>query len=123
KQETDRLDSVAVIGLAGRFPGASNVEQFGRNLFAGLESVTTFTDEQLLSAGVEPSLVKAPNYVKAGVLLDGVELFDATFFGYTPREAELTDPQHRVFLECAWEALEDAGYDSDKTRLRIGVVA
>ena len=78
-------------------------------------SVTTFTDDQLLSAGVEPNVVHAPNYVKAGVLLDGVELFDAEFFGYTPREAELTDPQHRIFLECAWEALEDAGYDPDRT--------
>jgi acyl transferase domain-containing protein len=122
-QESDRLDSVAVIGVAGRFPNAPNVEQFGKNLCAGLESVNTFTDEQLLSAGVEPSLVQAPNYVKAGVLLDGIELFDAPFFGYTPREAELTDPQHRVFLECAWEAMEDAGYDPDRTRLRIGVFA
>jgi acyl transferase domain-containing protein len=109
--------------MAGRFPDAPNIEQFGKNLCAGVESVTTFTDEQLLSAGVEPSLIQAPNYVKAGILLDGVELFDAGFFGYTPREAELTDPQHRVFLECAWEALEDAGYDPDRTRLRIGVFA
>ncbi len=88
-----------------------------------MESVTTFTDEQLLSAGVDASIVQSPNYVKAGVLLDGVELFDARFFGFTPREAELTDPQARIFLECAWEALEDAGYDADRTRLRIGVFA
>ncbi len=121
--ETDQLDRIAVIGMAGRFPAAPDIEQFGKNLCAGVESVTTFTDEQLLSAGVEPGLVQAPNYVKAGVLLDGVELFAAEFFGYTPREAELTDPQHRVFLECAWEALEDAGYDPDRTRLRIGVFA
>jgi acyl transferase domain-containing protein/acyl carrier protein len=121
--ETDQLDSIAVIGMAGRFPDASDVERFWKNLCTGVESVTTFADEQLLSAGVEPSLVGAPNYVKAGVLLDGVELFAAEFFGYTPREAELTDPQHRVFLESAWEALEDAGYDPDRTRLRIGVFA
>jgi len=122
-QETDQLDRIAVIGMAVRFPAAPNIEQFWMNLCAGVESVTTFTDEQLLSAGVEPYLVQAPNYVKAGVFLDGVELFDAKFFGYTPREAELTDPQHRVFLECAWEALEDASYDPDRTRLRIGVFA
>ena len=122
-QEPDQLDRIAIIGMAGRFPGAPDIDQFGKNLCAGIESVTTFTDEQLLSAGVEPSLLQAPNYVKTGVLLDGVELFDAEFFGYTPREAELADPQHRLFLECAWEALEDAGYDPYKSRLRIGVFA
>jgi phthiocerol/phenolphthiocerol synthesis type-I polyketide synthase E len=122
-QETDQLETIAVIGMAGRFPNASNIEQFGKNLCADVESVTTFTDDQLLAAGVQPSLVQAPNYVKAGVLLDGVELFDAELFGFTPRDAELTDPQHRVFLECAWEALDDAGYDPDRTQLRIGVFA
>lgn len=121
--KADQLDRIAVIGMAGRFPGASSIEQFAKNLFAGVESVTTFTDDQLLSAGVDPNLVEAPNYVKAGVVLEGIELFDAGFFGYTPREAELTDPQQRVFLECAWEALEDAGYDPDRTRLRVGVFA
>ena len=121
--ETDQLDRIAVVAMAGRFPDAPDVERFWKNLCAGVESVTAFTDEQLLSAGVEPSLVQAPNYVKAGVVLDGVELFAAEFFGFTPREAELTDPQHRLFLECAWEALEDAGYDPDRTRLRIGVFA
>jgi acyl transferase domain-containing protein/acyl carrier protein len=123
EHETDQLDKIAVIGMAGRFPNASSIEQFGKNLCAGIESVTTFTDEQLLAAGVQPNLIQAPNYVKAGVLLDGVELFDAELFGYTPRDAELTDPQHRVFLECAWEALDDAGYDPDRTQLRIGVFA
>lgn len=121
--KTDQLDKIAVIGMAGRFPNASSIEQFGKNLCAGIESVTTFTDDQLLAAGVQPSLIQAPNYVKAGVLLEGVELFDGELFGYTPRDAELTDPQHRVFLECAWEALDDAGYDPDRTQLRIGVFA
>src|ERR1017187_4158502 len=122
-QETYQLDRIAVIGMAGRFPGAADIDQFRKNLCAGVESVTTFTDEQLLSAGVEQSLLQEPNCVKAGVLLDGADLFAAEFFGYTPREAELTDPQQRVFLECAWEALEDAGYDPDRTRFRIGVFA
>jgi acyl transferase domain-containing protein/acyl carrier protein len=122
-QETDQLDRIAVIGMAGRFPGAADIGQFRKNLSAGVESVTTFTDEQLLSAGVERGLLQEPNCVKAGVLLDGADLFAAEFFGYTPREAELTDPQQRVFMECAWEALEDAGYDPDRSRLRIGVFA
>lgn len=122
-QEIDQLDGIAIIGMVGRFPSAANIEQFWKNLCAGIESVTHFTDDQLLSAGVDPSLVQSPNYVKAGFVLDGVELFDAKFFGYTPREAELTDPQVRLFLECSWEALEDAGYDPDRTPLRIGVFA
>ena len=122
-QEADQLDRIAVIGMAGRFPDAPDLGQFWKNLCAGVESVTTLTDEQLASAGVEPEVIRAANYVKSNVLLEGIDLFDARFFGFTPREAELTDPQHRLFLECAWEALEDAGYDSDKTRLRIGVVA
>jgi acyl transferase domain-containing protein/thioesterase domain-containing protein len=119
--ETKQFDGIAVIGMVGRFPGASNTENLWKNLCAGVESITTFTDDQLLSAGVDPSLLRSPNYVKTNFLLDGIELFDANFFGITPRDAELTDPQHRIFLECAWEALEDAGYDADQTPLRIGV--
>jgi acyl transferase domain-containing protein len=122
-QETEQIEKIAIVGMAARFPDASSVEQFGKNLCAGKESVTTFTDEQLLGAGVQPKLVQSPNYVKAAVLLGDVELFDAELFGFNPRDAELTDPQHRVFLECAWEALEDAGYDPDRTQLRIGVFA
>jgi acyl transferase domain-containing protein/thioesterase domain-containing protein len=122
-QEVDQLDKIAVIGMAGRFPDAPSIDKFGQNLCAGIESVTTFTDQQLLAAGVPPKLIQSPNYVKTGVLLEGVDLFDAGFFGYTPREAQLTDPQHRMFLEIAWEALEDAGYDPDRGRLRVGVFA
>lgn len=122
-QETGISERIAVIGMAGRFPDAPDVEQFWENLRAGLESVTTFTDELLVSSGVEPKLLQTPNYVKAGLLLEGIELFDAEFFGITPREAELTDPQHRIFLECAWEALENAGYSPDGSELRIGVFA
>jgi acyl transferase domain-containing protein len=123
QQETEQLEGIAVIGMAGRFPGASDIEQLWKNLCAGVESITTFTDEELLSAGVDPCLVHSPDYVKSNFLLDGVELFDADFFGFNPRDAELTDPQHRIFLECAWEALEEAGYDPDQTPLRIGVLA
>ncbi len=120
---SDDLDRIAVIGIAGRFPSAPNLDQFWKNLCNGVESVTAFTDEQLLAAGVEPADLKSKDCVKAGVLLEDVDLFDAGFFGYNPRDAELMDPQHRFFLECAWEALEDAGYDANRTRLRIGVFA
>ena len=122
-EENDQLEGLAIVGIAARVPDASNPEQFWKNLCAGVESVTRFSDEELLAAGVDPGLLQLPNYVKSGVLMEGVDSFDAGFFGVSPREAELTDPQHRIFLECAWEALEDAGYDSDRTRLRIGVYA
>ncbi len=106
-----KQDGIAIIGMAGRFPGADNVEQFWQNLCNGVESISVFTDEELLAAGVEPQLLRKPNYVKARPIMKNIDLFDANFFGYSPREAELTDPQHRFFLECAWEALELAGYD------------
>jgi amino acid adenylation domain-containing protein len=114
---------IAVVGLAGRFPGAKSVDQLWRNLVNGVESITRFSDEELLAAGVDPALVADPNYIKAKGILGGVDLFDAAFFGHNPRSAELTDPQHRVFLECAWEALESAGYDADRYPGRIGVFA
>ena len=123
KHENGHLEGIAVIGMAGRFPGAASIEQFWQNLCDGKESVTKFTDAQLLSAGVDPRVLQDPSYVKAGVLLEGIDLFDAEFFGLSPREAKLTDPQHRLFLECAWQALEDAGYDPEKTQHRIGVFA
>ena len=123
QHETGELDGIAVIGMAGRFPGAANLEEFWRNLRDGKESVTTFTDEQFLAAGVDPSVVRDPRCVKAGVLLDGIDLFDAEFFGFPPNEAKLTDPQHRIFLECAWQALENAGYDPERTPQRVGVFA
>jgi phthiocerol/phenolphthiocerol synthesis type-I polyketide synthase E len=122
-QDTEHLERIAVIGIAGRFPGAANTEQYWENLCKGIESVARFSDEQLLTAGAEPALLSDPSYVKAGVVLDGVELFDASFFGFSPREAELMDPQHRVFLECAWEALEDAGHVPDSGQGRVGVFA
>jgi acyl transferase domain-containing protein/acyl carrier protein len=112
---------IAVIGLVGRFPGADNLDEFWRNLRQGVESVTFFTDEELLALGVEPAAVRSPNFVKAAPILRGIGLFDAAFFGYSPREAELLDPQHRLFLECAWEALEHAGYDPERYQGLIGV--
>ncbi len=112
---------IAIVSLAGRFPGASSVEQFWHNLRNGVESITFFSDEELIAAGVDPSQVTDPNYVKARPILQDVEHFDAAFFGYSPREAELMDPQHRLFLECSWEALERAGYDPQTYEGLVGV--
>ena len=111
-------DMIAIVGMAGRFPGAGNVDGFWTNLVTGVESIRTFTDAELDAAGATRS---APGFVPRGSVMDGVELFDAPFFGMSPREAELTDPQHRVFLECAWTALEHAGYDPATFAGRIGV--
>ncbi|HSL83888.1 MAG TPA: type I polyketide synthase, partial [Thermoanaerobaculia bacterium] len=101
---------VAVVGMAGRFPGARDLTELWRNLREGREAVSRFGDDELLAAGVEPALLADPSYVKAGSVLDGADLFDAPFFGYSAREAELLDPQQRLFLEQVWHALEDAGY-------------
>jgi acyl transferase domain-containing protein len=120
----DRTGSeVAIIGMACRFPGAGNVEAFWRNITEGRESITVLSPEEMLAAGVDPRMLKHPDYVGAAAVLDGAELFDASFFGYTPREAEIMDPQQRLFLECAWEALENAGYAAAKYPGSIGVFA
>ncbi|MFN6517004.1 MAG: SDR family NAD(P)-dependent oxidoreductase [Nostoc sp. CreGUA01] len=116
-------DEIAIIGMAGRFPGANKVDSFWENLRDGVESISFFTDEELISAGVEPSLLNDPNYVKASGILENIDLFDASFFGFSPREAEITDPQHRLFLECVWEALENAGYNSEIYDGQIGLFA
>ncbi len=104
------LDAIAIIGIAGRFPGAADVPQFWRNICSGVESITHFAPEAIDDAFSAVQRAD-PAYVPARSVLDGVELFDADFFGMHPREAALIDPQHRVFLECCWEAFEDAGYD------------
>jgi acyl transferase domain-containing protein/alpha-ketoglutarate-dependent taurine dioxygenase/acyl carrier protein len=123
RPQDELLDGVAIVGLACRFPGARNADEFWRNLAAGVESVTVFSDEELLAAGVDAEVLRDPGYVKAAPVLQDIDLFDAGLFGYSPREAELMDPQQRIFLECAWEALENAGYDSETCRERIGVYA
>jgi acyl transferase domain-containing protein len=119
----DDSSGIAVIGMAGRFPGAANVDEFWRNLRDGVESISFFTDEEMVAAGIDPARVSNPDYVNARGVLDGVELFDAAFFRITPRDAEITDPQQRIFLECAWEALENAGYNCEKYDGLIGVYA
>jgi acyl transferase domain-containing protein len=119
--EAIRGTDIAVIGMAGRFPGAPDLETFWRNLREGVESISFFREDELRAWGVEEAALAHPRYVKARGVLDGAELFDAGFFGYSPREAETMDPQHRVFLECAWEALESAGYASERDSGPVGV--
>src|SRR5205807_155109 len=87
------------------------------------ESISFFSEQELIASGIDPAEFNAPRYVKAGAVLEDIECFDASFFGITPRDAQLTDPQHRLFLECAWEALEHAGYTPDRYRGRIGIYA
>jgi acyl transferase domain-containing protein/surfactin synthase thioesterase subunit len=118
-----RFRDIAIIGMACRFPGASTSDRFWHNLIGGVESITRFSDEELLAAGVEPRLVSDPHYVKAAPLLVDHDGFDAAFFGYAPREARLMDPQQRLFLEVAWEALEDAGYDPLGDKGVVGIYA
>src|SRR5436190_21006769 len=104
------MNDFAIVGLACRFPGARNVVEFWRNLGDGLESISFFSDRELVESGVDPALMRHPHYVKARGVLGEVDGFDAHFFGISARGAEIMDPQHRLFLECAWEALESAGY-------------
>ncbi|MBV9773484.1 MAG: amino acid adenylation domain-containing protein [Gemmatimonadetes bacterium] len=114
---------IAVIGTAGRFPGARDVEEFWRNLREGVDAISFFTEEEMVASGVSPETFRAPGYVPAFGMMPDPELFDAAFFGLSPREATILNPQHRVFLECAWEALERAGYTPESARGRIGVYA
>ena len=105
-------NKIAVIGMACRFPGASNLEEYWQNLVSGKEGLKFFTDEEL--AEFDPdyeNLRKNPDYVKVRGILNDIDKFDAPFFGMTPKEAAGTDPQHRVWLETAWHALENAGCD------------
>lgn len=114
---------IAVIGTACRFPGARNVNEFWRNLRDGVESISFFSDAEMIAAGADPKRLTNPDLVRAAGSLSDIDLFDASFFGYSPREAELIDPQQRFFLECAWEALETAGYDPQGIEDTTGVFA
>jgi amino acid adenylation domain-containing protein len=113
--------AIAIVGMAGRFPGAASVEALWVNLVAGVEGITFSTPGELAAAGVDPALSNAENFVPAFGVLDDAYGFDAAFFGYSPREARLMDPQQRVFLECAFAALEDAAHDPDRSPARVAV--
>jgi non-ribosomal peptide synthase protein (TIGR01720 family) len=122
-EELGGVEGIAVVGMAGRFPGADGVDAFWANLRAGVESIRRLSPDELREAGVDPALAAHPDYVPARGTVDGIEWFDAAFFGIPPREAEVTDPQHRLFLEVAWEALERAGMDPSRAPGRVGVYA
>ncbi len=115
------IESIAIVGMSGRFPGAADVDEFWQNLQAGKESIEMLSDDELRSQGIPDSVLAKPNYVKARSAVDGMELFDASFFGFNPNEARILDPQHRLFLECAWAALENAGYDVETYPGTVGV--
>ncbi|MFC2146276.1 beta-ketoacyl synthase N-terminal-like domain-containing protein [Acidobacteriota bacterium] len=114
---------IAVIGMAGRFPGANNITDFWNNLKNGIESVSFFSNEELLDAGIDENLINHPRFVKAKQVIEGKEYFDSSFFDYLPEEAGLMDPQIRIFHECVWEALEDAGYNPDDYAGLMGLYA
>ncbi|ARU56728.1 polyketide synthase modules-like protein [Oleiphilus messinensis] len=116
-------DAIAIIGMDCRFPGAKNIREFWSNLINQTDSITTFSSEELAKAGVAPEQLNNPAYVPRRGRLDGYDRFDAAFFGYSPREAEMMDPQHRLFLECCWHALEDSGHHGQGDENRIGVFA
>ncbi|MCG8553561.1 MAG: polyketide synthase, partial [Desulfobacterales bacterium] len=117
------LNAIAIIGMACRFPGANDVGAFWENIRDGVESVSQFSDTELMASGVPLSLLNNPDYVKKGFVIDDPAGFDAAFFGYSPREAETMDPQHRLFLETAWHAFEDAGYVPKEFPGEIGIFA
>ncbi len=117
------LNSIAVIGMSCRFPGARNIDQFWENLKKGIESVTQFTDKELLESGVPFTELNHSDYVKKGFVIEDEDKFDASFFGYSPKEAEIIDPQQRLFLELSWEVLETGGYVPDREDSSIGVFA
>jgi acyl transferase domain-containing protein len=118
----DSEEGVAIVGMACKFPGASNVTQFWQNLLEARETISHFRPDELEPASAEDLAAHAnPAYVRARGILDDIEMFDSAFFGISPKEADVLDPQHRVFLETAWEALEDAGYDPKRFTGLIGV--
>jgi acyl transferase domain-containing protein/acyl carrier protein len=117
------VHSIAVIGMAGRFPGADGIDEYWRNLRDGKESIRHFSEDELRESNLPETVISDPNYVKARGIIDGVESFDAAFFGLSPRQARFLDPQHRVWLECVHEALEDAGHSMQNSEKIVGVFA
>ncbi|MEH2262934.1 type I polyketide synthase [Nostoc sp.] len=122
EEQTGNLD-IAIVGMSGRFPGAKNLDEFWHNLQNGVESISFLSNHDLVDLNLEEEVLNDPNYVKAAPVLEDIEYFDARFFGCSPREAEVMDPQNRLFMECAWSALENAGYDPETYKGLIGVYA
>lgn len=122
-ERADARRAIAIVGMSGRFPGAPTLRQFWENLRNGVESLDTFTDAELDAVGVNAAIRGLPGWVSRGTVLEDADYFDATFFGYAPREAQIIDPQQRVFLECAWQALEDAGYAGEPEGRTVAIYA
>ncbi|KUP92421.1 type I polyketide synthase [Tritonibacter horizontis] len=116
-------DDIAVVGMSVSLPGAASVEAFWTNLRDGVESIEILDEDSLLQAGERPDVLRAPNYVAAAAPLQGFDMFDAEFFGFSPKEAAILDPQHRKFLEVAWSAMEDAGHTPESLKGQVGVYA
>lgn len=120
-EQQNSLEGIAIIGMAGRFPSANDTDALWSNLKNGRESISFFKEEELLKFGIPPGTIRLPNYVAAKGVLEDIDCFDAEFFNYSPREAEYMDPQHRLFMQCAWHALENAGYDPARYSGWIGI--
>lgn len=121
--ESDYTSAIAIIGMAGRFPGAASVNELWQNLLDGVPGIREFTDAELVEAGIEPGELADPKYVRIGGSVADTDRFDASVFGINPREAETMDPQHRLFLECSWESLEVAGYCPTEMPGQVGIFA
>ncbi len=119
-ESENRMDGIAIIGMAGRFPGASDLDAFWKNIVAGRDTITRFSRSEL-EARNQAALEFGPDFVAAHGVLDSADMFDAGFFGISPRDADFMDPQHRLFLEACWNALEDGGYDAARFAGQIGV--
>lgn len=120
-KKVNHKTEIAVIGMSGRFPGAPSVDELWQNLINGVESISHFSEEELLFSGMDHDLIQQPSFVKSKGVMQDLDLFDSRFFGFSPKQADMTDPQHRVFLECSWEALENAGYDPARYYGQIGI--
>ena len=116
-------NDIAIVGMAMRVPGANTPRKFWENVRDGVESVRQLSEEELIEAGESPEALRHPDYVRATGTLDDMEMFDGEFFGFSPKESAILDPQHRHFTECCWEALEDAGHPPEKFEGQIGVFA
>jgi len=114
---------IAIVGMAAHLPDAADIASYWDNLRAGRSAVRRLSEEELLAAGESAAMLRNPAYVPHAALLDGFDRFDADFFGFSPKEAAILDPQHRQFLEVAWEALEGAGHPPEAFKGRIGVFA
>ena len=114
-------NDIAIVGMALRVPGANGVDEFWRNLREGRESIVDYAEDQLVENGEHPDTLRKPSYVARGGALSDMKLFDRDFFGFSPKEAAVLDPQHRHFMELCWEALEDAGHTPGRFDGQIGL--